>query len=102
MTRLQNWSGSRSWPAPQGLEDDYAIVSRVYNPTIEQTVVTVAGASGYGTYAAGEFLTNQEYFAAAVHGAPRDWSLKNIQVVLHVKVISGTPGPPKVLAVHFW
>ena len=98
----KDWSGSRSWPAPQGLEADYAIVSRFYNPTIEQTVVTVAGASGYGTYAAGEFLTNQEYFAAALHGAPPNWYRKNMQVVLSVQVISGTPGPPKVLAVHFW
>jgi len=98
----KDWSGSRSWPAPQSLEADYAIVSRFYNPTIEQTVVSVAGASGYGTSAAGEFLTNQEYFAAALHGAPPDWYRKNMQVVLSVKVISGTPGPPKVLAVHFW
>jgi hypothetical protein len=62
----------------------------------------VAGASGYGTYAAGEFLANEEYFAAAVRDAPRDWYRKHMQVVLSVKVISGTPGPPKVLAVHFW
>jgi hypothetical protein len=98
----KDWAGSRSWPAPQDLAVDYAIVTRAYNPTIEQTVVTVAGASGYGTSAAGEFLANQEYFAAALHDAPRDWYRKNIQVVLSVKVISGTPGPPKVLAAHFW
>ncbi len=98
----QDWAGSRKWPAPLDLASDYAIVSRVYNPTIEQTVVTVAGASGYGTYAAGEFLANEEYFKAALHGAPSDWYRKNMQVVLSVKVISGIPGPPKVLATHFW
>lgn len=98
----KDWAGSRSWPAPQDLATDYAIVTRAYNPTIEQTVVSVAGASGYGTSAAGEFLANEEYFAAALRDAPRDWYRKNMQVVLSVKVISGTPGPPKVLAVHFW
>jgi hypothetical protein len=98
----KDWAGSRSWPAPQDLATDYAIVSRTYNPTIEQTVVSVAGASGYGTSAAGEFLANEEYFAAALHDAPRDWYRKNIEVVLSVKVISGTPGPPKVLAAYFW
>jgi hypothetical protein len=98
----KDWAGSRSWPAPRDLAADYAIVSRMYNPTIEQTVVSVAGASGYGTSAAGEFLANEEYFEAALHDAPRDWYRKNMQVVLSVKVISGTPGPPKVLAVHFW
>jgi hypothetical protein len=98
----KDWVGSRSWPAPADLAADYAIVSREYNPTIEQTVVSVAGASGYGTYAAGEFLANEEYFKAALHNAPRDWYKKNIQVVLSVRVISGIPGPPKVLATHFW
>lgn len=96
------WAGSRNWPAPADLALDYAIVSRAFNPTIEQTFVSVAGASGYGTYAAGEFLTNEDYFAAALHDAPRDWYRKNMQVVLSVKVISGTPGPPKVLATYFW
>jgi hypothetical protein len=98
----KDWAGSRSWPAPADLASDYAIVSRAYNPTIEQTFVSVAGASGYGTYAAGEFLTNEDYFAAALHNAPPDWYRKNMQVVLSVKVISGTPGPPKVLATYFW
>jgi hypothetical protein len=98
----KDWAGSRNWPAPADLASDYAIVSRVFNPMIEQTVVSVAGASGYGTYAGGEFLANEEYFAAALRDAPRDWYHKNMQVVLSVKVISGTPGPPKVLATHFW
>ena len=98
----KDWTGSRNWPAPADLASDYAIVSRMFNPTIEQTVVSVAGASGYGTYAGGEFLTNEEYFAAALRDAPRDWYRKNMQVVLSVKVISGTPGPPKVLATYFW
>jgi hypothetical protein len=98
----KDWAGSRSWPAPADLASDYAIVSRAYNPTIEQTFVSVAGATGYGTYAAGEFLTNEDYFAKALHDAPPDWYRKNMQVVLSVKVISGTPGPPKVLATYFW
>lgn len=98
----KDWAGSRNWPAPINLASDYAIVSRTYNPTIEQTIVTVAGASGYGTYAASEFLANEGYFTAALKDAPRDWYRKNMQVVLSVKVISGTPGPPRVQATHFW
>ncbi len=98
----KDWAGSRNWPAPADLTSDYAIVSRVFNPMIEQTVVSVAGGSGYGTYAAGEFLANEEYFAAALKDAPADWYRKNMQVVLSVKVISGTPGPAKVLATYFW
>jgi hypothetical protein len=81
---------------------DYAVVSRVHNQTTEHTVVTVAGISHFGTQAAGELLTNPEYFAAALKGAPSGWDRKNLQIVLSVKVLSGTAGPPVVLATHFW
>jgi hypothetical protein len=98
----KGWAGSRNWPAPVDLATDYAIVTRAFNPTIEQTFVTVAGATGYGTYAAGELLVNEEYFAAALRDAPRGWDRMSMQVVLSVKVISGIAGPPKVLATYFW
>jgi len=95
------WKVVNSWPHRR-IPADYAIVSRVLNPTTEQTVVIAAGITQYGTRAAGEFLTNQAYFSEALSHAPRDWYRKNMQVVLSTKVISGAHGPPKVLAVHFW
>jgi len=95
------WRVVNSWPYWR-IPVDYAIVSRIFNPTTEQTVVIVAGITHYGTHAAGEFLTNQAYFSEALNNAPRDWYRKNMQVVLSTKVISGAHGPPKVLAVHFW
>jgi hypothetical protein len=95
------WKVVNSWPH-WNIPADYAIVSRVFNPTTEQTVVIAAGITHYGTHAAGEFLTNQAYFSEALIHAPRDWYRKNMQVVLSTKVISGANGPPKVLAVHFW
>ena len=96
-----DWKVFNAWPYWK-IPVDYAIVSRVLNPTTEQTVVIAAGITHYGTHAAGEFLTNQVYFSEALVNAPRDWYRKNMQVVLSTKVISGANGPPKVLAAHFW
>jgi hypothetical protein len=96
-----DWKVPNSWPYPRPATD-YAIVSRVVNSTTEQTVVTVAGTTGFGTQAAGEFLTNEAYLAEALKQAPGDWPKKNMQVVLSTRVMSGAPGPPQVLAVHFW
>jgi hypothetical protein len=95
------WKVVNSWPHWR-IPTDYAIVSRVFNPTTGQAVVIAAGITQYGTHAAGEFIANQTYFSEALSQAPRDWYRKNIQVVLSTKVVSGTHGPPKVLAVHFW
>jgi hypothetical protein len=96
-----DWKVVNTWPYPHP-PTDYAIVSRVVNPTTEQTVVTIAGITGFGTHAAGEFLTNEAYLSNALKQAPHDWPKKNMQVVLATRVMSGTPGPPQVLAVHFW
>jgi hypothetical protein len=81
---------------------DYAIVTRVFDPTMERTAVSVAGIENYGTFAAGEFVTDSVYLGAAMLREPRDWRRKNLQIVLGTKIIERTPGPPKVLAVYSW
>jgi hypothetical protein len=95
------WSVSNTWPHGT-ITVDYAIVSRVFDPTTEQTVVIAAGITQFGTNVAAEFLTNEAYFAEALKNAPDNWQRKNMQVVLSTKVMSGNHGPPNVLAVHFW
>jgi hypothetical protein len=98
---ITEWNVVNTWPH-RIINVDYAIVSRVFDPTTEQTVVIAAGITHYGTKVAAEFLTNEAYFAEALINAPDNWHRKNMQVVLSTKVMSGTQGPPSVLAVHFW
>lgn len=88
----------RQWDIPE----DYAIIARVLDPATERTVVSAAGVEEYGTLAASEFVTNPSYLSEAFRSAPKDWYRKNIQVVLRTKIVGGTPGPPQVLATHFW
>ena len=56
----------------------------------------------YGTRAAGEFLTSPHSIAALAASEPRDWSKKNLQVLLHTKIVADTPGPPRIVAKYFW
>jgi hypothetical protein len=99
--RNNAWTVANAWPYTR-IPADYAIVTRARNATTEQTIVIGAGITQFGTVAAGEFLSSPAYFDAALKTAPRDWYQKNMQVVLAVKVMSGTAGPPNVVAVHFW
>jgi hypothetical protein len=96
----------REWVVPYSNEEpsrvDYAIISRFRHPTTEAPIVVAGGIHGAGTRAAGEFLTNPSYFTRALEGAPADWHRKNIQIVLSTHVMSGLPGPPQVVATHFW
>jgi hypothetical protein len=82
--------------------EDYAIVSRVFHPDTHAMLVEIAGITQYGTDAAGDLVTNPDLMAEALHGAPPDWQKKNLQLVLHVKVIAGAPSSPMVVKTYFW
>ena len=89
-------------PPDQRTNEDYAIVSRVFHPDTHAMLVEIAGVTQYGTQAAADLVTSGDLMSEALHGAPQGWQKKNLQLVLHVKVISGAPSSPKVVAAHFW
>ncbi len=89
-------------PPDRRTNEDYAIVTRVFHPDTQAMLVEVAGFTQYGTEAAADLITNPELLAEALHGAPGGWQNKNLQFVLHVKVISGTPASPKTVKTYFW
>ncbi len=84
------------------LTEDYALISRTLDPTTERMAVVIGGLTGYGTIAAGEFLTTPEYLRELARGAPQGWEHRNIQVVLATRVIHGNSGPPRIIERHFW
>jgi hypothetical protein len=89
-------------PLDRHTSEDYAIVSRVFHPDTHSMLVEIGGITQYGTDAASNLVTNPDLFAEALRGAPRNWPKMNLQLVLHLKVISGAPSSPKVVATHFW
>ncbi len=89
-------------PPDRRTSEDYAIVSRVFHPDTHAMLVELAGITQYGTAAAADLVTNSDLMAEALRGAPANWPDKNMQLVLHVKVISGTPSSPKVVKTYFW
>jgi hypothetical protein len=89
-------------PPNRQTNEDYAIVTRVFHPDTHAMLVEIAGITQYGTDAAAELVTNTDLLAEALRGAPDGWQKKNLQLVLHTKVISGTASSPKIVATHFW
>ncbi|HTP30965.1 MAG TPA: hypothetical protein VMJ75_02260 [Candidatus Acidoferrales bacterium] len=89
-------------PRDRRTNEDYAIVSRLFHPDTHAMLVEIAGITQYGTDAAGDLVTNPDLMAEALQGAPAGWPGKNLQLVLHVKVIAGAPASPKVISRYFW
>ncbi len=87
---------------PWKVDIDYAVVTRLIDTTTHQVFVSAGGVTHLGTQAAGEFLATQSYWEKLAAQAPADWSRKNLQVVLQVRVVDNTAKPPVVVATHFW
>jgi hypothetical protein len=98
---LTDWKLVNSWPY-WNIPNDYAIVSRVFDQHTDRMVVVAAGITHFGTAGAGEFLSNPQYFGEAVPQLPRDWTRRNLQIVLRIPVVQGASGHPRVLATHVW
>jgi hypothetical protein len=81
---------------------DYAVVSRLFDSKTGQLLIIAAGIGPWGTQAAGEFLSHEEYLAEGLRTAPADWQTKNLQLVLETNVIDLIAGPPRVVATHVW
>ena len=98
--------GGRKWlvreTAPYAsVAEDYALISRVLDPTTGRLVVTAAGITKYGTAAAGEFLSDPIYMERAMRSAPSGWERKNIQILLATELVGESSGPPRVVATNF-
>jgi hypothetical protein len=99
----RKWKLETSLTAPvSSFPEDYALISRVLDPTTGRLVVVAAGIIAHGTRAAGEFLSEPSYMAQAEKLAPGDWKHKNIQVVIATRVIGENAGSPRVLAAYIW
>ena len=84
------------------LHEDFAIVSRALNRRTGKMLVTVGGLYGYGTEAAGQFLTDPKYLMKFAANLKSGWESKNLQLVIRTEVIDGTPGPPELIASSAW
>lgn len=95
------WMVPDLWPFGRQTVD-YAIISRLFDPSNGQVVIAISGLNGFGTQVAAEFLTDPKFWPRFAQLAPKDWNRKNCQIILETKVIRELPGPPKILTVHCW
>jgi len=82
--------------------EDYAVVSRIFNPKTGSPEITLAGMTTCGTGAAAEFVTNPAQLKKLAD-IPRDaLEHKNIEIVLHAHYVDCTPTSMDIVAVRFW
>lgn len=99
----RTWSVTRPAGAPpETMKQDFGLITRVIDPATDRIMVMVGGLWGFGTVAAGEFVSDPKYMEAASQQAPAGWQKKNIQIVISAEVIKGNSGPPRMVAFYAW
>jgi hypothetical protein len=84
------------------LTQDYALISRFFDPDTHSVLVEIAGISHFGTEAAGNLVANSQQFSDVLRALPQGWQNKNIQILLRVNMIHGSPGVPVPVANYVW
>jgi hypothetical protein len=82
--------------------EDYAVITRAFLPETRSMLVLITGCTQYGTEGAARLITNPELLASALHGAPKGWQAKNLQLVLRMEVIANSSASAQVIASYYW
>lgn len=97
---------SRQWSIPSKDDgstiDDYLLVSRVRSDQTGGLILVAAGLKQFGTEAAGRLLADPDQLGPILRQLPKGWEGKNVQLVLHARVIGNTPAQPDIVATHVW
>ncbi len=82
--------------------EDYVLLSRIRTSVTGGMVLVGAGLKQFGTEAAGHLLAEPDQLGPILRKLPAGWESKNLQVVLHARVIGNTPAQPEVVASYLW
>lgn len=97
----RNWGVDLSAPYGQ-IGEDYVLITRVLDQSVGRWLISIAGLTRLGTAAGSDFVLDPNAVKLLGARLPKDWARKNLQVVLAVKVVQGSPGASQVVAVHTW
>jgi hypothetical protein len=96
----------RQWSIPAeddgSTPDDYSLICRLRNSPTGGLLIVTAGIKQFGTQAGGQLLADPAELGPILNKLPKGWEDKNLQILLHMKVIGNTPAQPELVAWHVW
>jgi hypothetical protein len=97
----RKWSLDMSAPYEQ-VGSDYALVTRMKDPTTGQWWIGIAGLTGEGTLAANRMMIDPEAMTTIGPRLPKGWEYSNLQIVIQTKLVLGTTGAIQVVDAYSW
>ena len=81
---------------------DFAIVTRLAQNQSDAPMMSIAGMGQYGTLAAAKYVCSPASIGQLAAQLPAGWEKRNLQFVLHVRVVNFKPESVDVVAVQTW
>jgi hypothetical protein len=96
--------GRLDWAAPMApaVAEDYALIVRAQDPDSGQMMLAVAGLGERGSAAAMEFVTNPKFLDRFASQVPVGWERRNVELVIHTRLVNEDWGEPQLVASHVW
>jgi hypothetical protein len=82
--------------------DDYSLICRIRDSPTGGLLIVAAGLKQFGTEAAGRIITDPAAFGEILEKLPPGWQERNLQILVHVRVIGNSPAKPEVAAWRVW
>jgi len=105
-TQSPSGSEPQKWAIPSKDDgsalEDYLMICRMRSSYTGGLVMAVAGLKQFGTEAAGRLLADPEQLGLILSKLKGEWAGRNLQLILHARVIGNTPAQPEVVATHVW
>ena len=99
-------STARQWRTPAkddgSTPEDYSLIARIRNSPTGGLLIISAGIKQFGTEAAGRLLADPAELGSILNKLPAGWEDKNVEIVLHNRVLGNTSAQPEVVASHVW
>ena len=81
---------------------DFAIIARLLTSKTGQPLVIIAGTGMVGTEAAGRIIYDDAALKTVLGTAPKDWTRKNLELVLETDQVDGSSSQPHIVALKTW
>jgi len=82
--------------------EDYALVSRIIHSNTGEFTLTIAGIDMTGMRASAEFVSDPGKLNQALKQLPAGWQGKNLQLLLHSRIIADVPSSTDVVESRVW
>ncbi len=82
--------------------EDYILLARLPHSATNGFTMVCAGLNVYGTEEGGRIVSDPDSLTPILRQLPKNWSSRNLEMVLHVAVVGDAPAQSELVSAYTW